>query len=127
MSDEFAALNAARLDEFRVEHYDAAEEALLILASRDFSYYVDAEIRFTGVEHIAVPTYFCDALFRDASGAEVAELRRLTEWEDSKRVFCVVADAAWAAGERRHFVVAAAVTVRVERRRLAASHTPPAP
>jgi hypothetical protein len=115
MHDEFAALNDLRLSEFRVEDYFAGEEALLVVASQDLSYYIDAEIRFTEVDYLSLPTYFCDAIVRAATDAEVADLRRLTEWESGKRVFCVVTDAGWTAGERRHFVVAGAVSLRLER------------
>jgi len=116
MPDEFDALNAAGLSDFTVVQYTAGEDLLVIEASRDLAYYVDAEIRFVNVEYIALPTYFYDAAFRAATDAETSELRRLTEWTDDRRVFCIVEDADWPGHERRYFVVATSASVNMEHR-----------
>lgn len=118
MSDEFAALKTAPwIDEYVVERYDSGEESLLIYGSWDLTYYVDAEIRFTGVDYMSLPTYFHDAVFRAATDEEVAELRKTAEWSDGSRGFCVVTDATWSERAHRHFVVAQAVRVAVQQRK----------
>jgi hypothetical protein len=94
MTDTFQELNCLRLWDFEIHSFEllggSDEDVLVIRASRDFSYYHNAELRFVGVEYIELPTRFHHARVRGASVDEVAALRRRVDFEGS--VFCITED-----------------------------------
>lgn len=115
MNDDFRELNELALWDFEVRSFSRAdgsdEDVLLLMGSRDFCYYHNAEIRFTGVEYSALPTHFSHAFLRVATSDEVARLREQANFACG--VFCIVEEHD-SASARAHYVAAANVAVRVE-------------
>ena len=111
----FDGLNSLQLLDFEVHSFesqrDGSTDVLTIRGSRNFAYYHNAEIRFSGVEYCELPTRFSHAHFRAASIEETEALRRRVEFEGS--VFSIVEERD-SDFERVRVVVAAAVEVLLE-------------
>jgi hypothetical protein len=89
----FDELNARHLWDFIIKSYDGDSETLTILASTDFTYRHEAEIRFHGVHFVGCSTFFCHALFDIASEEQRAKvLAPLAEGGDHVIVFRITAE-----------------------------------
>jgi hypothetical protein len=103
--DPFEALNALGLWDFKLD--SLRERSLTILASNDFDYYHQAEIRFEDVTFIECAEKFSHAVFRrDTVEERRARFARLgIEGE----VFCIrteAADGCQGSEQDQYFVVA---------------------
>jgi hypothetical protein len=87
------------------------DDSLVIVGSRDLTYYYDAKVTFLGVDYLALPTRFSHGLFRLATADEIASLS--AHVEPSSRVYCIV-EAHGSADERNHFLVAEEAIVLIE-------------
>ena len=115
MADIFGELNCLALWDFQVRffgtNHENGDDALVIVGSRDLTYYHDAKVTLVGVDYLALPTRFGHGFFRLATPDEVASLS--VHVEPTSVVYCIVEEHG-SADERQHFVVAEEASVLIE-------------
>ena len=113
-SPQFDRLNAPNNWDFQFDLAGASgppqHDVVTILASFDFTYYHEAEIRFHDVHYISCPTYFSDALFGLGPRSEFERLRSLASFDEDTQLFCITIDASLPDASD-HFIAASHVDV----------------
>lgn len=116
MEDPFEGLNQLALWDFEVRTYSSldalGEHNLLVVGSRDFCYYHDAEVRFFEVAYLSLPSRFHHARFRLATAHEEMLVRQRAG-DVTGQVFCIVEEHD-GPDAHAHFIVAARVAIRLE-------------